>query len=94
MTIKNLTTTIKALNRLIKNEGIAEYIRDYYAAINGRLNILAETNDFYIAEDFTYQPWLSVMGNLPQHITEKELLNLLKPYVENQKCIAVYTNFA
>ncbi len=55
---------------------------------------MAETNDFYIAEDFTYQPWLSVMGNLPQHITEKELLNLLKPYVENQKCIAVYTNFA
>lgn len=51
-----------------------------------------ETEDFCIAEDNTFQPWLSVMGHLPYNMTEQELCNLLLPYVENEKYIAVYTN--
>ncbi len=50
---KNL---IYPLNNLIQKEGIEEYIRDYYASINGYLKILYSTDDFYIAEDTTYQP--------------------------------------
>lgn len=85
-------TEIKPLNTLIKDEGIVEYIRDYYATINSRLSIIYETEDFYIAEDNTFQPWLSVMGNLPRNMTDQELCDLLLPYVENEKYIAVYTN--
>ena len=85
-------TEIKSLNTLIRNEGIAEYVRDYFAAVNNRLSIMYETEDFYIAEDNTFQPWLSVMGNLPHNMADQELSDLLLPYVENEKYIAVYTN--
>ncbi len=85
-------TKIKPLDTLIKTEGIVEYIRDYCAAVNNRLSIIYETEDFYIAEDNTFQPWLSVMGNLPHNMTEQELHNLLLPYIKNEKYIAVYTN--
>lgn len=85
-------TEIKVLNTLIKEEGIIEYIRDYFAAVNQRLSIMYETKDFYIAEDNTFQSWLSVMGHLPHNTTDKELYELLLPYVENEKYIAVYTN--
>lgn len=85
-------TEIKVLNTLIKEEGIIEYIRDYFAAVNHRLSIIYETEDFYIAEDNTFQPWLSVMGHLPHDMTDEELCDLLLPYVENEKYIAVYTN--
>lgn len=85
-------TGIKVLNDLIKYEGIVEYIRDYYATVNSRLSIIYATEDFYIAEDNTFQPWLAVMGHLPQDMTERELRELLLPYVENKKYIAVYTN--
>ena len=44
-------TEIKVLNTFIKEEGIIEYIRDYFAAVNHRLSIMYETEDFYIAED-------------------------------------------
>lgn len=85
-------TEIKVLNTLIKEEGIIEYIRDYFAAVNHRLSVLYETEDFYIAEDNTFQPWLSVMGHLPHSMTDQEVSDLLTPYVENEKYIAVYTN--
>lgn len=85
-------TGIKVLNDLIKDEGIVECIRDYYATVNNRLSIIYATEDFYIAEDNTFQPWLAVMGHLPQDMTERELRELLLPYVENEKFIAVYTN--
>lgn len=49
-------TEIEPLNTLIKEKGIVEYIRDYYAAVNSRLSIIYETEDFYIAEDNTFQP--------------------------------------
>ena len=38
------------------------------------------------------QPWLSIMGHIPHNMTEQELGDLLLPYVENEKYIAVYTN--
>lgn len=52
--MKIKSTNIKPLDTLIEREGISAYIRDYDAAINGRLNILYADDDFYIAEDMTY----------------------------------------
>lgn len=85
-------TNISVLNDLIKKDGIVEYIRDYYSAINGHLKILHSRRDFYIAEDMTYQPWLSVMGHIPNNINEQDLYNKLFQYAEKSKYIAVYTN--
>ena len=31
---------MKSLNKLIKDEGIVEYIHDYYAAVNSRLSVM------------------------------------------------------
>lgn len=45
-----------------------------------------------IAENLTYQPWLAVMGTIPSDLTEDKLRELLLPYIENEKYIAVYTN--
>ena len=45
-----------------------------------------------IAETLTYQPWLAVMGTIPSDLTEDKLRELLLPYIENEKYIAVYTN--
>lgn len=87
-----LLTGIEPLNALIQKEGILENIRDYYAATNGRLHLLYSNDDFYIAEDTTFQPWLSIMGHLPESMTDEVLNELLTPYVENEKYIAVYTN--
>lgn len=89
---KILLTDIEPLDKLIEKEGILENIRDYYAAINGRLKLLYSDNDFYVAEDSTFQLWLSIMGNLTENITDEALYNLLMPYIENEKYIAVYTN--
>lgn len=86
------STNIEPLDLLIKKEGIKENIRDYYSAINNRLKILYSKEDFYIAEDETYQPWLSVMGNIPKDIEGKKLRDMLEPLVKNEKYIAVYTN--
>lgn len=58
--------------------------RAYYAAVNHRLSIIYEAVDFYIAEDYTFQPWLSIMGHIPHNMTEQELGDLLLPYVENE----------
>lgn len=65
--MKIKSTNIKPLDTLIEREGISAYIRDYDAAINSRLNILYADDDFYIAGDMTYQPWLSIMGCLPEN---------------------------
>lgn len=89
---QTVLTDIEPLNVLIEKEGIVEYIRDYYAAINGRLSVLYSKDDFYIAEDTTFQPWLSIMGNIQENITDQILCNLLMPCIENEKYIAVYTN--
>ena len=40
-------TEIKVLNTLIKDEGIIEYIRDYYAAVNSRLSIIRNRRFLY-----------------------------------------------
>lgn len=86
------STNIKTLDALIEKDGIGEYIRDYYSAINGYLKILYAKDDFYIAEDTTYQPWLSITGHIPDNITEQNLFDILSPYIKNDKYIAVYTN--
>lgn len=86
------STNKKVLDDLIQKEGIAEYIRDYYSAINGHLKILYAQKDFYIAEDTTYQPWLSVMGHIPKDIEEQHFYSMLSDYIENDRYIAVYTN--
>jgi hypothetical protein len=70
------------LNKLIEKEGILNYINDYYVAVD----------DFYIAENLTYQPWLAVMGTIPNYLTEEKLKDLLLPYIGNEKYIAIYTN--
>ena len=80
------------LDRLIDKYGTVEYIRDYYAALNGRLKMLYTKDEFYIAEDSTYQPWLSINGIIPSDITDSFLFNMLTDYVNNSKYIAVYTN--
>lgn len=86
------STNIIPLDILIEKDGIAEYIRDYYSAITGNLKILYTKDDFYIAEDTTYQPWISIMGHIPENMTEQQLFNILSGYIENDKYIAVYTN--
>lgn len=80
------------LNNLIEKYGIVEYIRDYYSAVNGYLHMLYTSDNFYIAEDLTYQPWLSIMGDIPENLSENKLYELLSEYILNDKYIAVYTN--
>lgn len=43
--------------------------------------MLYAVDDFYIAENLTYQPWLAVMGTIPYDLTEEKLKNLLLPYI-------------
>lgn len=80
------------MNKLIEKEGILNYINDYYVSVNGNFNMLYAVDDFYIAENLTYQPWLAVMGTIPNYLTEEKLKDLLLPYIGNEKCIAIYTN--
>lgn len=80
------------LNKLIEKEGILNYINDYYVSVNGNFNMLYAVDDFYIAENLTYQPWLAVMGTIPSDFTEDKLRELLLPYIENEKYTAIYTN--
>ena len=54
--------------------------------------MLYAVDDFYIAENLTYQPWLAVMGTILNDLTEDKLRELLLPYIENEKYIAIYTN--
>lgn len=79
------------LDLLIKKYGMIEFIRDYYADKNGYLHMLRTEDNFYIAEDFTYQPWLSVMGDIPDGLTDEMLFDMLSKYIHNDKYIAVYT---
>lgn len=80
------------LNKLIEKEGILNYINDYYVLVNGNFNMLYAVDDFYIAENLTYQPWLAVMVTIPSDLTQDKLRELLLPYIENEKYIAIYTN--
>lgn len=80
------------MNKLIEKEGILNYINDYYVSVNGNFNMLYAVVDFYIAENLTYQPWLAVMGTIPNDLTEEKLKNLLLPYIVDEKYIAIYTN--
>jgi len=43
--------------------------------------MLYAVDDFYIAENLTYQPWLAVMGTILNDLTEKKLKDLLLPYI-------------
>lgn len=54
--------------------------------------MLYAVDDFYIAENLAYQPWLAVMGTIPSDLTEDKIRELLLPYIENEKYIAIYTN--
>lgn len=54
--------------------------------------MLYAVDDFYIAENLTYQPWLAVIGTIPNDLTEEKLKDLLLPYIVNEKYIAIYTN--
>lgn len=85
-------TDIEPLDKLIEKEGIAEYIRDYYSAVNGHLKILFAKDDFYIADDTTFQPWIAFMGHIPEDMTEQELFGILSRYAQNERYIAAYTN--
>ena len=58
-----------ALNKLIEK------------SVNGNFNMLYAVDDFYIAENLTYQPWLAVMGTIPNYLTEEKLKDLLLPYI-------------
>lgn len=69
------------MNKLIEKEGILNCINDYYVSVNGNFNMLYAVDDFYIAENLTYQPWLAVMGTIPNYLTEEKLKNLLLPYI-------------
>lgn len=80
------------MNKLIEKEGILNYINDYYVSVNGNFNMLYAVDDFYIAENLTYQPWLAVMGTIQSDLTEDKLRELLLPYIENEKYTAIYTN--
>lgn len=80
------------MNKLIEKEGILNYINDYYVSVNGNFNMLYADDDFYIAENLTYQPRLAVMCTIPNYLTEEKLKNLLLPYIVNEKYIAIYTN--
>lgn len=89
-----INKTMYPLDGLIEKYGLTDYIRDYYAAVNGRLAMLYTEEDFYIAEDFTYEPWLSIMGGIDfsGKFTDDRLHELLDKHIENDKYIAVYTN--
>ncbi len=50
-------------------------------SVNGNFNMLYAVDDFYIAENLTYQPWLAVMGTIPNYLTEEKLKDLLLPYI-------------
>lgn len=50
-------------------------------SVNGNFNMLYAVDDFYIAESLTYQPWLAVMGTIPNYLTEEKLKDLLLPYI-------------
>lgn len=78
-----------SLNKLIEKEGILNYINDYYVSVNGNFNMLYAVDDFYIAENLTYQPWLAVMGTIPYDLTEEKLKNFLLPYIVDEKYIAI-----
>lgn len=80
------------MNKLIEKEGILNYINDYYVSVNDNFNMLYAADDFYIAENLTYQPWLAVMGTIPYDLTEEKLKDLLLPYIVNEKYTAIYTN--
>ena len=80
------------MNKLIEKEGILNYINDYYVSVNGNFNMLYAVDNFYIAENLTYQPCLAVMCTIPNDLTEEKLKDLLLPYIVNEKYIAVYTN--
>lgn len=69
------------LIKLIEKEGILNYINDYYVSVNGNFNMLYAVDDFYIAENLTYQPCLAVMGTIPNYLTEEKLKDLLLPYI-------------
>lgn len=69
------------MNKLIEKEGILNYINDYYISVNGNFNMLYAVDDFYITENLTYQPWLAVMGTIPNYLTEEKLKDLLLPYI-------------
>lgn len=69
------------LSKLIEKEGILNYINDYYVSVNGNFNMLYAVDDFYIAENLTYQPCLAVMGTIPYDLTEEKLEDLLLPYI-------------
>ena len=69
------------MNKLIEKEGILNYINDYYVSVNGNFNMLYAVDDFYIVENLTYQPWLAVMGTIPNYLTEEKLKDLLLPYI-------------
>lgn len=43
--------------------------------------MLYAVDDFYIAENLTYQPWHAVMGTIPNYLTEEKLKDLLLPYI-------------
>lgn len=77
------------LNKLIEKEGILNYINDYYVSVNGNFNMLYAVDDFYIAENLTYQPCLAIMGTIPNYLTEEKLKDLLLSYIGNEKYIAI-----
>lgn len=82
----------EVLDALIEKEGLTEYIRDYYSARNGKLKILYAQKDFYIAEDRLYQPWLTVMGQIPPRADEEQLYARLLAYCKDPEYKAVCTN--
>lgn len=77
------------MNKLIEKEGILNYINDYYVSVNGNFNMLYAVDDFYIAENLTYQPCLAVIGTIPNDLTEEKLKDLLLPYIVDEKYIAI-----
>ncbi len=87
-----MNLAMQTLDRLIEKYGMVEYIRDYYAAINGRLKMIYTKDEFYVAEDLTYQPWLSINGVIPNDMSDSFLFDMLTDYINNNKYIAVYTN--
>lgn len=76
------------LGELIARDGVVEYVRDRYLAANGYLHMPYTAEYVYIAEDGTYQPWLSVMGDRPAEVTR----DFLRGYLEDDRYIAVCTN--
>lgn len=51
--------------------------------------MLYAVDDFYIAENLTYQPCLAVMCTIPNYLTEEKLKDLLLPYIVDEKHIAI-----